>query len=429
MHTMNDHIYKRIQQSNSFIGEYMRSLDTLETPLAYDFWTAAWVVSTIVGRRTQVARPRIPVFLNLFAILIGESGLARKGASIASATQLVKMMANTNMTRHIGVIDSRITPTSITRYLTELSQEYGYAQLAFSAAELAASIGKDQRVGSVPILLTDLYDCPDDRLLRPSFSKVDVQLRNIYVSFLGASTSSWLRSAVSADIVEGGFTSRCLFILGNKRKRVIAWPDASRSIGDGTITARLCSIDQQADQTAGIDLNVSAREYFVNWYNQRRIYSDSFRASFAGREDSHVLRIAAIMCISDDMWQIQQQHIVDAIALITQVRDDGAVLFEFANKTHMTRHERLILRAKERLIAEGSVGIKYRDFAARLRPFSGVDIQQVLDAMIKLRMVQRFIIPNKTGPSTTILRATTLLTGIAADYAILRELTGEERHY
>jgi hypothetical protein len=225
--------YDKLVPADSFLGRYLRFMSQQETAYAFDFWSGMWAVSCACGRLTYVARPRAPVFLNMYTILIGESGIARKTTSVSSAAKLVRILATED--KELGFIDAKVTAEKLDSILHERTMEHGSSQLCIAIPELAVFLGTEQYVANMPTLLTDLYDSPSHRHGGGTIERGEIVQRNIWVSFLSASTPVWLLKTVNPNVVEGGFTSRCLFIVSNEPKSKIPWPDEDASSEDHAI--------------------------------------------------------------------------------------------------------------------------------------------------------------------------------------------------
>src|SRR3954471_15127227 len=276
------------------MGRYLRFMSQQETAYAFDFWSGMWAISCACGRLTYVARPRAPVFLNMYTILIGESGIARKTTSVSMAAGLVR--AITREDQELGFIDAKMTAEKLDSILHMRTVEHGSAQLCVAIPELAVFLGTEQYVANMPTLLTDLYDCPSHRYGGGTIARGEMIQRNIWLSFLSASTPVWLLKTVNPNVVEGGFTSRCLFIVSNTPKQRIPWPTGDDTTEDYDILlADLKHIRETAGESQPITLTAAAMTAFSKWYRARSRSMDAFLCSFEAREDAHVLRVAALL--------------------------------------------------------------------------------------------------------------------------------------
>ena len=104
----------RIVPDNSFIGQYMNVMSDSETSQTYDFWSAVWALGTVCDRSVYVPRPRAPVHMNWYIMLVAESGVTRKSTAVRMARDVV--------THVIGVdsmIEGKCTPEYLFHHLTQ----------------------------------------------------------------------------------------------------------------------------------------------------------------------------------------------------------------------------------------------------------------------------------------------------------------------
>jgi hypothetical protein len=393
--------YAKIVRPDTFIGQYLLYCENSETPKAYDFWTALWILSVALGRDIVVDRPSAPVYLNVYCILVAESGVTRKSTAVRRAVRFIRELTSE---RNL-LIESKITPEKLEFDLTLQTLEHESARASIAIDELVKFLGRERYVETMPTLLTDLYDCPDLRVGGGTLVRGRTTLRNVYVNFLSASTPSWLLRAVNPDVIEGGFTSRVIFIVAERPKRTAPWPERGSTELEQTIRDRLSQISRTASSVRSIAISDGAKKKFSSWYKSRDIKRDPFRASFQSREDSHVLRIAALLSVNDDTWEIQNHHVIHAIRIITEAREDGAAIFEGTGS-----NSKLVLGVdaiRDKLLAAGMNGIKQSELTKAMQGYMNAEhVRTALDIMHDLDMVQRFDgIQLGKGRPTTMWRA------------------------
>jgi ribosomal protein L31E len=383
----------------------MRYAEHSETPHAYDFWTGCYLLSVALGRSVIVDRPFAPVYLNIYIILVADSGITRKSTAVR---RCVKFMRDLCSDEH-PLIESKITPEKLEYDLALQTAEYGSAYTSIAIDELVKFLGKEKYVETMPTLLTDLYDAPELRTGGGSLTRGKTCLRRVFVNFLSASTASWLIRAVNPDVIEGGFTSRVIFVVSEEPKRSSPWPEAANEDLERSIKDDLLRIRRDASSVSRIQLTEAAKRRFATWYRSRDKKRDPFRASFQSREDAHVLRLAALLSVNDGLWEIQANHITSAIRIITETREDGAAIFEGtgANSALVLGIDAL----RDKLLAAGIGGAKQTELTKALqRHMNAEHVKVALNLMHDLGMVQRFenIQVGKGRPST-LWRATTSL--------------------
>lgn len=305
------------------------------------------------------------------------------------------------------LFESKTTMGMLLNELSRASKDVGSAQGILVASELAAVLGRGSALSGLPALLTDLYDCPDERVGGGSLNTGSFNLKDVYFSFLGGSTPSWLAKAVRPEIIEGGFTSRCYFINGRNRKKAIAWPEGESdgSIRDG-LCRRLVSLATEAKTYNRIGISDGAKRKFSSWYVNRGLHRDAYRESFESREDSHALRFAGLFAINEERWEINEDHISRGITFVSDLKRTGADLFVAEKKEQ--RDVKLLHKVRNFLLSTGDSGCSYTDFHRTLRITGGqiTEVRTILQTMHELDLVKKYEIPaeGKGRPTTRFVR-------------------------
>lgn len=380
--------YDKLVPDNSFMGRYLRFMERQETAYSFDWWTGLWCIAGVCGRQMYVARPRAPVYLNTYLILIGESGVARKTTAVSMAGGLVRDVI---MNSEITYLNAKVTAEKLDDLMHDLTMEHGSAQVCVNIPELAVFVGTEQYVANMPTLLTDLYDCPSHRYGGGTIARGECSQRNVWLSFLSASTPIWLLKTVNPNVVEGGFTSRCLFVVSNTPKRKIPWPDGTDTNDDRAwMLDDLRRIRARAGEEQGITLTDGGMSTYRKWYTSRRRSFDAYRQSFESREDAHVLRVAALMCINDDTWRIDHHHVQKAIQLVQEIKHDSGLIFE--GGTMRTKYASSLDAIRSSLISAGMDPIpKYTLSRKCKRGLNTQDFDTLLEVLHEIGAVQRFV--------------------------------------
>lgn len=397
--------YSKIAPKGTFIHAFMEHMAAQETSESYDFWCAVWTLASVIGRKVVVDRPRAPVFLNWYVVLVAESGVTRKSSAVRVARELAKELIDAEQ-----FITTKITPQSLEFKMHQLTKTHGEASVAIAISELATFLGRENSMMTMPALLTDLYDCPATRRGGGTLYKGETIIENAFCSFLSASTPSWLMRAINPDVIEGGFTSRTMFIVSEQRKRKIAWPETDNDEQrrtEETLRIHLERIKGRADSVRRIELDKGALSAYRKWYNNRTEHHDPYRSSFESREDAHVLRLAACLAVNDGSWHVSNNHISKAISVIQEAKHDGASLFVGGNVQNKLTLG--IDKIKEALVQAGIDGMKHMTLQQHVRYYMDAQrLQDVLEIMAELEMVQCYemLVPGFKNKKSRYWRAT-----------------------
>jgi hypothetical protein len=415
-------------EQDTFIAQYLEYMEEVETSKVYDLFCALWCISFIATRKVFIDRPRARVYLNMYVLLIAESGVTRKSTAVRFVEKLLNDVRE-EIDNEFLLITGKSTPEKLVHDLHKQTRDYGYAQAAISVSELVTFLGKERYAMPMPGLLTDLYDCPELRTGGGTVSNGTVTIRDVYINFLSASAPSWLARAINPDVIEGGFTSRCIFVHDEQPKRKIAWPkpreDSARSYD--RVKQRLLELYRRLrtddsgrgrfGSNAGVhrghsttlSLSPEGMAIYKDWYETRPFSADPFRASFESREDDHVLRLSGLFALNNGRLVISGQEVKFAIELVEWSKEQGARIFAYDVEDPVVRG---IDKLRTILVNAGTVGIKQTDITKKMfGTFNAKQTKQALAIMHELDMVQMFETPHKGHRRATIWRATKLITG------------------
>lgn len=384
--------YRSIVNDNTFIGRYMGALETGETPYIYDFWSAMYVLSTLVGRACVVPRPQVPVYLNLYAMFVSDSGVTRKSTTINFArTILNRVDGHCHVPQ---VIESKETPESLEYRLVRLSRNKGNAHVTICVSELMRFLGKQAYSNAMPGLLTDLYDSPKSRT-SGTVQGGQATYENVYVTFLAGTTPRWLEKAVHPDVVEGGFTSRTLFITADQRKRLDPWslhepPPIEPVIDELTATLR--------DVRDEVPLTPKAINWYRLWYRRlaKQRSTSAFIESFLSREPDHVLRCAALLSINSREYRIDVPTLKLAAKIVSDARGMGARLF--AGGRYVSNRTKVVVRIAEIVLAAGRNGIKHTELITKTRHIvTSAEFRDTIAVMVESGLIGKAEVPQLHG--------------------------------
>jgi hypothetical protein len=244
----------------------------------------------------------------------------------------------------------------------------------------------------------------------------------VWINFLTASTPVWLLKTVNPNVVEGGFTSRCYFIVANAPKKRIPWPEDVDSTLFTDLKDDIKIIHAEAMEHGAIAVNSQAVTAFSTWYNNRLHSVDPYTQSFESREDAHVLRIAALLCINDGSWIIKRSHVLVAIRLITEMKKQSTQIFESAEA--MTKYASALDIVRAQLMSAGMDPMPRHHLYRRCKyHVNNEEFNSLIEVMHEVGAIQRFHIKGEVGRPTEFIRGTSMLTSQGLGDAVMERFT------
>lgn len=292
-----------------WIRDYVDYTLFTEPPTVFHFFAGMLAVSTALSRNMFFDMGPYKLYPNLCVAIIAPSGKCRK----TSACQIA-----VNMLHAVGcnVLADKLTPEVLVEALKDKNPATGLIY----APELAAFLGKQKyQEGMVP-LLTRLMDCPDN-WKSATIMRGDAELRNIALTFLGASTLDWVQTEIPRSAFGGGFISRILFVVQEDTPRSFPLPPPMDEQKKKGLLERLRLMTQVRGQVTMTD---DCRTWYIEWYkrNQRKSHENKQFSGYYERKPDHAIRLAMLLNVAEASHgqgthlQLKQGHLQHAIKIL-----------------------------------------------------------------------------------------------------------------
>jgi len=199
----------------TWLEQVLESTKGSESPKEYYYWAALSAMSAVVANNIYLDRFYYKLWANIYVILVGRSGL-RKGPPVQLAKALVEEVDNTRVfagRSSIEAIISELATASTSKNgKPPIMDSRGY----LVSSEFASFIIQNE---SALTILTDLYDRNYhdkswDYLTKSGGKK---QLKEPYISLIGASNEVHFKEAIPQNALGGGFIARTFIIHADKK--------------------------------------------------------------------------------------------------------------------------------------------------------------------------------------------------------------------
>jgi hypothetical protein len=302
----------------NFFDGYLEYSKGHESTPRVRLWSAVSIVAAALERKVVLDRGYYKLFPNLYTFIIGKSGLIKKSTSTGIAVNLLREVQG------VKIMAERMTASSVIEQLLAAGKsvefngkKVGQSAVYAYASELAVFL--TEVFGSITELLTTFYDCaPHDPTKPWIYQTIARGERKIYgpcLNILGASTKAWLRKCIPHSEMEGGFTSRIIFVVENELpENLVAWPSLSEDneLNRLKLIEDLKSIYQMSGEIKPTD---ECKKIFTKWYeNHSRVViprcKDARMIGYLARKGDTILKLAMIhSCASRGDYLITKEDL------------------------------------------------------------------------------------------------------------------------
>lgn len=289
---------------SDWISGYIKYTERSEPPLAYHTWIAISMIAGALQRKVSLQWGFERIYPNMYIILVGPSGRARKGLALGIGKSLLAdvsgvLMTSENATREALI---RAMKGAVGNFMLPNGQIQQHCSITCFSEELSVFLGQ----GDVKFLasLTDWYDSKDSWTYETKGSGKD-HLQGLCFNLMGATAPDWLQSMLPQEAVGGGFTSRVIFVVEDHKKQTVPKHEITKE--EAYIKeALIADLNRINNLTGEFTFAPDGEQAYVEWYTKydeqltkgQYPVEDSRFAGYAERRATHIRKLMMIMSAS-----------------------------------------------------------------------------------------------------------------------------------
>lgn len=313
------------RELSDWISTYLKYTENTEPPISYHTWTAISMIAGALQRRVYLKWGHDTIYPNMYVVLVGPSGRARKGTAMNIGKDILKDIG-------ISLTSESITREALIRDMKDAINQYKdptdggikfHCSLTTISEELSVFLGQND----VKFLadLTDWYDSRDSWTYRTKGSGTD-KIHGVCFNLLGATAPDWLQSILPQEAIGGGFTSRIIFVVEESKGKTVVEPKYSDE--DRELRKKLKNDLEYIATIAGeMSFSPDARQFYIDWYTKHDKSIDDGRppiddprfAGYLDRRATHLRKLGMVFSASRSSSRIiELQDLERADKLLSQ---------------------------------------------------------------------------------------------------------------
>jgi Protein of unknown function (DUF3987) len=309
-----------------------------ESPVRFHFWTGVATVAGALRRKVWSDQKIFQWTPNFFIILVGPPGVAAKSTTIRQGLNLLAKIKGV----HFG-------PQSLTwQALLDAFRECQEAVsipgrkeaeimscLTVSVSELGTFLQPENK--EFMDFLIGSWDGQRESFARRTLGKGEVKISNPWLNLVACTTPSWLKERLPTAMISGGLVSRILFIYGDKKQQLVAYPglevvDAVYKKEEDALVHDLMQISKLAGEYR---VDPAAVTWGESWYNhlhtspvEKHLAGERFQG-YLSRKWTHIHKLAMVLSAAkrDDLV-ITLEDLQEAEAHVTNLEPDMVHVFQ-----------------------------------------------------------------------------------------------------
>lgn len=201
-----------------------------ESPTHFISWDYLYMVASCLGRRVWLQDPAVAIYPNIYVIIVGPPAVGKSlPANILTKilAGLVEMKDNNTPVPLVNITPTCVTLEALYDFIAQSTRAfkvkegsyYYHASVSFALGdEIGLLFKSKETTNDLVSFLIAGFDCGE--FTYKTKKSGDAKIKNMCVNFLGCCTPTWITRSLTSDIIGEGFTSRCIFLWGDKKRQI-----------------------------------------------------------------------------------------------------------------------------------------------------------------------------------------------------------------
>lgn len=293
-----------------------------ETPDHFHFWVGVSVIAGALRRKVWVDMGYFQWTPNFYIILVAPPGIVGKSTSLGIGQSILSEVEGIHFGPAAMTWQALIPELASHKEAVTLPNGslLSMSCLSFFISELGTCVDFTDR--KMIDVLVDLWDGRAGEWAKSTATRGREGIENPWINVIACTTPTWLADNLPKNTVMGGFSSRCIWLFANEKKRLVPYPKLMLEASDmRTREGLVRDLRQIAELVGEFTLTKEAYEVGIEWYkrNAERLSrsTNDAMSGYVARMQTHIHKLAMVLSASrrSDM-QITARDLADSIKII-----------------------------------------------------------------------------------------------------------------
>jgi hypothetical protein len=327
-----------------WLTAYLKYSGHSEAPESFHFWTGISTLAGALRRQVWIDQGYFQWTPNFYIVFVAPPGIVSKSTTANIGMRLLKQLPDI----HFG--PDAVTWQALTQSLAGSTVEIPYKDgeylpmscITIVSSEFGTFLNPNDR--EMVDVLVSLWDGQLGTWEKATKTQGSDTIVNPWINLVACTTPSWIAGNFPEYMIGGGFTSRCVFVYGEKKRRLVAYPGKEIPTNFKQTEADLVhDLEIISNMVGEYQLSPEAEELGTAWYkehyeNPNPILNDPRLEGYKARKQTHVHKLAIILAASQrDELIISAQDLQRSIDITTQLENEMPQVFSLIGRSAEAR--------------------------------------------------------------------------------------------
>lgn len=365
-----------------------------EAPDKFHFWTAVSTIAGALRRHVWLDMGYFQWTPNFYIIFVAPPGIVSKSTTASIGMNLLKEVPGINFG------PESVTWQSLVQSMAGATESFYYPKkdlyipmsaITISSSEFGTFLDPNDR--EMVDVMVSLWDGQAGAFEKRTKTAGTDRIENPWINLIACTTPAWIAGNFPEYMIGGGFTSRSIFVYGEEKRKLVAYP--SKHLPKDFYELRNTLIHDleliSTELIGEVTLSKEAMEWGERWYEAHHNtlpeqLSDPRFGGYLARKQTHLHKLATIIAVSErHELEIQVSDLEFAEAMLLSMEADLPRVFDKIGQTKITTAvDEIIIRVQQKKTIP--VGDIFKAYAKRLNPR---DISEAIAGAVSTGQIKR----------------------------------------
>lgn len=309
-----------------------------EAPPRMYFWTGVSAIAGALRRRVWIDQHYFKWFPNFYIIFVAPPGVIAKTTTADVGMDLLRRVPG------VGFGPSVVTWQALVQGFAQSAEMFEYNGEFITQSAMTIASGEfgnllNPQDKEMVDMLVNLWDGKGFKKQTKHSGSDDVV--NPWINLIACTTPDWIAGNFPEYMIGGGFTSRCVFVYGDKKNKFVAYPGIEVPRDIGKLSDELVrDLEHIATRLVGeYKLTPEALEWGRVWYKEHNTHrpahlDDSRFGGYIARKQTHTHKLAMILAAAQrDELVITAEDLQVATEMVTDLEPEMSQVFKKIGRT------------------------------------------------------------------------------------------------
>ena len=318
-----------------WIKAYMSYSSHSEAPDKMHFWVAISTIAGALRRRVWIDQGYFQWTPNFYIILVAPAGIVSKSTTLSIGMNLLKQLEG------IKFGPDAVTWQALTQALAESNEQvlmssgeyFPMSCITIASSEFGTFLNPNDR--EMIDVLVSLWDGQLGVWEKRTKTQGSDRIENPWINIAACTTPGWIAGNFPEYLIGGGFTSRCIFVYAETKRRLVAYPSNDLPLEFIDIQKKLVHDLEAISLLRGpFILSPQALAWGTGWYEEhykskpKHLDNERF-AGYLARKQTHIHKLAMVLSAAyKDELVITQSDLSAAAEIVTALEADMPQVFD-----------------------------------------------------------------------------------------------------